>query len=403
MRKYALLAGFAAAAFMMPASAATYLTSYTSMSGTPTTASFSITTSDALNARGGYDIVGVSGNVNGDTITGVIPTGQTPTTFLSPSGIWNVDNVFYNQPKFLDSDGMLFSTASGLEYNMWGTSDSNFTLASGYLKPNGHWGYGARSNGYVGAVEPGMPTPLASYGFDRSLAANEAGQQALAPLNPSGTNHFLTTKVFGTNEGVYAFDTNSAIGGGLTYQVDQNLVDHGYSVVMTVEFTGTDSDFKTVRLVDPTDATATYVFNVSNTPTDTRIQLGAWGENGNAYPFALNQWHKVAVTNSGDYTCIYFDGLKGICAGASFNSMDLINPDQFLSFLRNYISGEDTSGRIAALSIYTGALSERDALALTAVAAAPAPEPATWAMMLGGFGLMGGALRRRSSARIRIA
>jgi hypothetical protein len=38
-----------------------------------------------------------------------------------------------------------------------------------------------------------------------------------------------------------------------------------------------------------------------------------------------------------------------------------------------------------------------DDLAMTLTTAAPAavPEPASWAMMLGGFGLVGGALRRR--------
>ncbi len=33
----------------------------------------------------------------------------------------------------------------------------------------------------------------------------------------------------------------------------------------------------------------------------------------------------------------------------------------------------------------------------------PAPEPASWAMMLGGFGAIGGALRRRQAANLRFA
>jgi hypothetical protein len=35
--------------------------------------------------------------------------------------------------------------------------------------------------------------------------------------------------------------------------------------------------------------------------------------------------------------------------------------------------------------------------------AAPVPEPATWTMMIGGFGLVGGSLRRRSAGRVRCA
>jgi hypothetical protein len=36
----------------------------------------------------------------------------------------------------------------------------------------------------------------------------------------------------------------------------------------------------------------------------------------------------------------------------------------------------------------------------TIVPSSAVPEPASWAMMLGGFGLIGGALRRRSIARV---
>jgi hypothetical protein len=44
------------------------------------------------------------------------------------------------------------------------------------------------------------------------------------------------------------------------------------------------------------------------------------------------------------------------------------------------------------------------ALTLTPVAATPAvPEPATWATMIGGFGLVGGALRRRRAGALRLA
>jgi hypothetical protein len=40
-----------------------------------------------------------------------------------------------------------------------------------------------------------------------------------------------------------------------------------------------------------------------------------------------------------------------------------------------------------------------DQLNFTPVATAAVPEPASWAMMIGGFGLVGGAMRRRRSAR----
>jgi hypothetical protein len=104
-------------------------------------------------------------------------------------------------------------TASGLQYNMWGTSDTAYTLASSFEKSAGG-GYGARSDGYVGGTQPAAATPIASYDFGGTLAANEAGRQALAELAPASTNDFVTDNVFGVGRQVYSFDT-APLGGGL--------------------------------------------------------------------------------------------------------------------------------------------------------------------------------------------
>jgi PEP-CTERM motif len=54
-----------------------------------------------------------------------------------------------------------------------------------------------------------------------------------------------------------------------------------------------------------------------------------------------------------------------------------------------YLSGGGSNGA-SFRNIYTP-----NVIAQAATLAAPVPEPATWALMLGGFGIMGGALRRR--------
>ena len=68
------------------------------------------------------------------------------------------------------------------------------------------------------------------------------------------------------------------------------------------------------------------------------------------------------------------------------------------------IFGFDDSARIGAILFgSTGIAFEFDSLAISQMrapgqnlAAAPVPEPASWAMMLGGLGLIGGAMRRRA-------
>lgn len=60
------------------------------------------------------------------------------------------------------------------------------------------------------------------------------------------------------------------------------------------------------------------------------------------------------------------------------------------------VSGEASSGFVDYIRIYDTALTAQEVAALVPPGTAPAvPEPATWAMMIAGFGLAGAALRSR--------
>jgi hypothetical protein len=394
---FALLAG-AGAISAFPADAAQFSTTYTSTSGTAMAAALTITTADVLNSVGGYNILAVSGNVNGDAITGLIPTANPPASQVSASHLWNVNNVYYDQPRFLNSDGMLFSTASGLEYNMWGNSPVSFELASGYQSSPGTWAYGASSGGYVGATAPVFPpaVPLASYSFGGSLAANEPGVQALAEINPAGTNGFLNDGVFGVQQQVYEF--NTLAGGGLTFDNSSQLFpDDSYSVTMTVMFTDLHRSGQVTSLVEGRTADGGGVIVADSHPdTDpSRFQFGGGSTPSTSAIFGENRWHNIAVTVSGNYGCIYQDGVSVNCANAS--ELAITNPASLLKFFTPHNIFNSATGRVAALSIYSGMLSAQQGEALTALPS-PTPEPAVWALMAGGFGLVGGALRRRKSA-----
>lgn len=376
------------------ASAGNYSADYTSTTGAPMTGSFVFTTSDELNSKDGYTILNVTGNVNGDAITGVVHTGSEPLVSHPPGLIWNVDNNYFDKPQILSTDGVLFSTASGLQYNMWGTSATAYTLASSFLLPSGLWDYGPRSNGYFGAIQPVAATPIASYGFGGTLAANEPGRQPLAELAAASTNTFVSDNVFGVDRQVYSFDTGAS-GGGLSWSnADHALVDSIYSIVMTVKFTNlVTANQSTLLLATSPDGRGLDVRGTGDPDTSQYSFAGYPG-----VTFGQDQWHKVALTFSNDYEAIFMDGVQIQHGGGDGNLfMRLGDPEFLLKFLTAAGSGHAT-GYIAGLSIYSESLSDLDAIANTTIPLAVVPEPAAWAMMLIGFGLSGTLLRRRRMA-----
>jgi hypothetical protein len=143
MNKAMFAAGAGLAALLaMPAQAGHFFGTYTSFGGAPTSASIAFTTDDAVNGVGGHDILAISGNVDGDAITGLVTNPNQPYSAISSDGLWQFDNVLFDGNQLLDLWGALFTTASGVEYNLWGTAPGNYTL---YGSIGGH--YGAASNG----------------------------------------------------------------------------------------------------------------------------------------------------------------------------------------------------------------------------------------------------------------
>jgi hypothetical protein len=124
--KTILAAAVATIALVAPANAATYLLEYTATGGpaftAPTTAKFTITTSDTLNMAGGYDILTAAGNFKvGATTTTV--TGLAP---LNPPGFFT-DNVFFNANPAFNGSGLGVSFAGGFA-NLWGNAPSNYSF-----------------------------------------------------------------------------------------------------------------------------------------------------------------------------------------------------------------------------------------------------------------------------------
>lgn len=152
-----LAAGLCVAATLTagPAAAASWLVTYTSTGGAPFTASLTVDTLDTLDAAGGYDVTGVSGNVDDDTVTGLIANPSQPFARYSADGLFIFDNVLFTGalPVF-SHPGLFFSGSSGAEYNLFSDDPTTFEL----YKASPGVGYIANSIGELSAAAA-IPEP----------------------------------------------------------------------------------------------------------------------------------------------------------------------------------------------------------------------------------------------------
>ena len=138
--KLALLAAAALVAVSpVPSEAATFLFAYTATNAAaPFAASGVIHTSDTLNALGGYDILSISGTVDGDVITGLFANPVQPSPVNTPDNLFTYDNVLYLPGlPYLDGPGVVFNSAT-YEYNLFSDTPTQYELyravaGSGYV------------------------------------------------------------------------------------------------------------------------------------------------------------------------------------------------------------------------------------------------------------------------------
>jgi hypothetical protein len=112
------------------ARAATWLLDYAATNGAnPTEASLTVQISDTLNAVGGHDVTGISGQVDGDAVTGLIANPGQPYASYSADGWFIYDNVVWpGGAPMLSNPGLFFSGASGDEYNFFSDNASTYEM-----------------------------------------------------------------------------------------------------------------------------------------------------------------------------------------------------------------------------------------------------------------------------------
>jgi hypothetical protein len=238
-------------------------------------------------------------------------------------------------------------------------------------------------------------TLVGAYGFDGTLASSQPGGATLGLIDPTGTSGFGTATVFGETRSVFNFNGTSANDSQSGFTLSsEGLSADSYSIALTFKFNERQNAWR--RIFDVSGRTSDSGFYV-----DPSNHLAVYPTSGSDVGFASGEFRNVVLTVSGSTVAAYIDG------GESFsttNNVLTIGGDDLVFFADNVFSGgqgEWSSGSIAALRVYDGVLSAEEIATLNGDPfvdpEVPAvPEPASWAMMIAGFGLVGGAMRRRS-------
>ena len=135
-----------------------------------------------------------------------------------------------------------------------------------------------------------------------------------------------------------------------------------------------------------------------------RFYTGAGENTGVAYGANyVGSWHMLTATFDGTvangYRNIYIDGVLAQSYTGGVNGA--AKTSQFTMGYSDVFGGRDLLGSIDEVSVYNYGLSAAQVRTLYASAStlgttpAAVPEPASWAMMIGGFGATGIAMRRR--------
>lgn len=230
-------------------------------------------------------------------------------------------------------------------------------------------------------------TLVASYDFNNTLSALQAGDPTLTAVDPLGTSGFLFDSTL--NRNVWQFlgsASPTSDQGGLSLDTSTLLADPtSYSIQVFFEFFDRDLLFR--RILDVAGRSTDNGFYV-----DPNNQLDVFPDAGGGPTFFNGFYEDVFLTVDSGVATAYLNSSSGSGVSSITNVMDIsTNPINF--FLDNTVGsglGEYSTGRVAFIQVFDGALSASDVVALDQAGLPPqgvgtVPEPATWALLLGGI------------------
>lgn len=141
----------------VPGYALTFAFSYgATNAAAPLAASGLLMTADTVNAGGGYDVTGISGTVDGDSIVALTPNSTQAAVSTSSDRLFTYDNVVFGPAPSLSNAGVLFTSADGFEYNLFSDSATTYELYQA-----AHGTYTAHSVGALILADVPEPTTWA--------------------------------------------------------------------------------------------------------------------------------------------------------------------------------------------------------------------------------------------------
>lgn len=243
---------------------------------------------------------------------------------------------------------------------------------------------------FAASASVAAPITVATYKFNNTLTAEEAGAPALQSVNPLGTNGFETATVNGSSQQVFHWrghGDDPTMQAGLTLDATGLVSYDNYSISMTFEFlTASEFGGGWRRIVDTQNRQSDNGFYV-----DPNNFLQVYPVVTGSTTFTTPGFHEVVLSNlvNGSVREVkaYLDGVLQLQSDTDQLNLDNANnPGHLLHFFLDNLAGpaqnEYADGRIAALTLYDGIL------------VGTIPEPTTWALMLAGLAAVGGAARR---------
>lgn len=236
--------------------------------------------------------------------------------------------------------------------------------------------------------------PVASYHFNQTLAADQAGAPALIAIDPLGANGFETAVVNGGSQTVYRWSGNGEFSGlqaGLTLDTRGLLTDNAaYTVALTFEFASTapfGGGWR--RVIDTEGRQSDNGFYVSPGQKLQAVQIGPIADGSTTFttPGFHDVMLSVAPEAGRQRVTAWLDGQQEFSVLSDvFTLANTNNPNHLLTFFADNLAAgaqqEFANGRIASLALYDGSFTP-----------STVPEPATALLTLGGLGL--GLLARR--------